>query len=110
MCREFQYRGIGGNRNNFRSKSECLRKCTVPETEDVCSGVIPSPGVNSCRRKKRWIYLGGACTEKPWFGCGETKYMFLTKKKCEAKCVPAPRNALRAKIQRLRNRGIYLWR
>ncbi|CAC5385576.1 TFPI2 [Mytilus coruscus] len=27
MCRKFHYTGCGGNKNNFHSKRECMRKC-----------------------------------------------------------------------------------
>lgn len=28
MCVSFLYRGTGGNKNNFKTKAECLRKCS----------------------------------------------------------------------------------
>ncbi|VDI38588.1 Kunitz-type protease inhibitor 1 [Mytilus galloprovincialis] len=27
MCRKFHYTGCGGNKNNFHSKRECMRRC-----------------------------------------------------------------------------------
>nr|P00993.1 RecName: Full=Chelonianin; AltName: Full=Basic protease inhibitor; AltName: Full=RTPI [Caretta caretta] len=36
MCESFIYGGCKGNKNNFKTKAECVRACRPPERPGVC--------------------------------------------------------------------------
>lgn len=50
MCVSFLYSGIGGNKNNFKTKAECLRKCSHAGNKtfyDINLSIVSIMGTNS---------------------------------------------------------------
>ncbi|XP_044841643.1 kunitz-type serine protease inhibitor bitisilin-2-like [Mauremys mutica] len=82
-CEKFTYGGCDGNKNNFETQTECLRKCgghdicSLPTEVGPCTAAIP-----------RWFYNWHSkkCEEFSYGGCNGNKNNFETKVDCLQAC------------------------
>ncbi|KAH3840328.1 actinia tenebrosa protease inhibitors-like [Dreissena polymorpha] len=78
VCKEFVYGGCKGNRNNFKMREECERKCIVcnlPAVSGNCEAYMPS-----------WYFVNGVCKEFVYGGCGGNGNRFKSLNACKSAC------------------------
>lgn len=114
-CRQFYYGGIGGNANNFRTESECLKRCEEkPETENKPTETVTTkrpidpevptvsvkrdnqdhcqlePEAGDCRDPEVRYYYNygdGICKAFTYGGCGGNENNFVRRDDCEQSCL-----------------------
>ncbi|EEC11610.1 KUN-4, putative [Ixodes scapularis] len=92
-CEEFEYKGCGGNGNNFVEKHECWSTC-AKHVKDPCN--FPINGGRACGNQKSRTVFGynGAtkrCEQFGHRGCGGYPNKFPTAEQCWKSCTSLDR-------------------
>ena len=84
-CEKFYYSGCGGTRNNFKTKSSCVRVCK-PNVR--CTGSKPQVGGCDASITKWWYNAtSNACQPFNYGGCGKRKWNQFNNHKSLEKCL-----------------------
>ncbi|XP_028414131.1 agrin-like isoform X2 [Dendronephthya gigantea] len=82
QCEPFHYGGRRGNDNNFRTSSECQRRCDICSLKrdpGYCKGHFPRYYYDSVSKSCKMFIYGG---------CGGNMNNFKIRQTCEARCQP----------------------
>ncbi|XP_055921965.1 papilin isoform X2 [Eupeodes corollae] len=91
-CLEFEFAGLGGNRNNFINEQECMEYCSEEEEassdENKCN--LPLDNGGDCKENiLSWYYNKDSrqCEHFYYTGCNGNENRFENREHCEQKCV-----------------------
>jgi len=88
-CKEFIWGGVDPNGNNFASKAECKKVCTVPTCELPAAAGSGDVACMAYMPRYAWNSQKQTCEEFIYGGCGGNKNNFATKAACLKRCEPA---------------------
>ena len=84
VCKQFIFRGCGGNQNRFATRQECESRCS--QSQDVC--ILPRV-VGPCSGSfRQWYYDAGtdSCYEFDYGGCQGNPNRFNSAHECQSRC------------------------
>uniref|UniRef100_A0A6M2E3J8 BPTI/Kunitz inhibitor domain-containing protein n=1 Tax=Amblyomma tuberculatum TaxID=48802 RepID=A0A6M2E3J8_9ACAR len=86
-CRLFVYGGCEGNTNNFKRRTECLRRCANVVTSRICK--LPADGGYGYSRVWRYYFdpKTQSCRAFVYQGFGGNRNNFISSDECRMQCL-----------------------
>ncbi|CAI4225023.1 unnamed protein product [Auanema sp. JU1783] len=93
-CKEFHYGGCMGNKNNFKTKQQCVKQCQYKlfnpvAVPDLCLLEVNQGHCGDERRGQWWWFFNsdsGECEKFFYYGCGGNDNKFYSLHMCRKVC------------------------